>query len=294
MKLIKRSILIALIFIMALGITGSALEPPYSFGSSDPGELQHLLVRYITDFPAGPFGPANQPASRADYLEERRVLWPSITDPHFVFQQGTFRESSRGSGVNSSWFTWIDMTGGGAAPRTRLSVSIYYEYADPMEIYQTRFMHRNYAELMTLGGIYNGLPYFAHIYTMPNGDVYSVYNMVVLNLLVRVFDPEPFSESRMGLLRFDETGFILPVYVGEERQVIERLPPAEAEEAEDENNPDTEQPVNEINEILESISWPGLLLSTGVAAALVLPPVGIVVLIYSLIVRGTRRKRGSN
>ncbi|MCL2367543.1 MAG: hypothetical protein FWC72_00960 [Oscillospiraceae bacterium] len=154
MKLIKRGVLLALVFIITLSITSYALNPPYSLGSGDPEELKERLVQYIDDFPSGRFGPDNQPASRACHLEQRPVFWPSVTDPNLVFRWGSFRESSWGAGINYSSFSWIVQGSLGEWPRSYIAVSIYYEYTDPLEIYRTRFMGREYTEMLTHEGIY--------------------------------------------------------------------------------------------------------------------------------------------
>jgi len=62
-------------------------------------------------------------------------------------------------------------------------------------------------------GTYDGIPYYACTYASNDGSAYCRYNLKVGDLLVNVIDSEPFSKSRIGLIKFIKSKLQLPVYV---------------------------------------------------------------------------------
>ncbi|MCL2218223.1 MAG: hypothetical protein FWB91_14565 [Defluviitaleaceae bacterium] len=62
-------------------------------------------------------------------------------------------------------------------------------------------------------GVYNGNLFYGYSFTMPNGNIFSMYNVVVGDVLVTITKSRPFSESYLSLVVFEKIDIILPVYV---------------------------------------------------------------------------------
>jgi len=224
-KILKSCALIVLFFILLPSSRVYAISPPYGFGTRGcKYELQERLQEYIDLFMEGgnnfagrPFGHGNNRRNFAEYsLVHRHVIFPSVTDPDFFLYDIFFSEERWGDGINRSSFLFVERGtrwAGYLQDRSYIGVSFRYGYKNPLSVYRTRFSLNDANIVSVHEGVYNGNLFYGYSFTMPNGNIFSMYNVVVGDVLVTITKSRPFSESYLSLVVFEKIDIILPVYV---------------------------------------------------------------------------------
>lgn len=221
----KAYMLIALLFILMPHMTVYAIAPPYGYVTDDESDLMASFKEYVDYYPTGvEKGELGYGQSRQGYrLEQRRVIWPKVADPNFTVQSCGYGESRWGDGVNYTYTSFTETSNISETPNIR--VILYYDYSDPVEVYKTYFFNVDEeADMVAEEGFYNGMPYYAYTYINKlDGSHYCVYNLVMGDILINVHDAEPFSENRVGLIQYEETEILLPVYVNEQDYISNQI-----------------------------------------------------------------------
>ncbi|MCL2199157.1 MAG: S-layer homology domain-containing protein [Defluviitaleaceae bacterium] len=202
-------LIFVLFFVLFFGTTAYALAPPYSFGTWGSGgyTIVELLEQYIEQFLAGgnqfagrPFGHGNTRRNYNEYkVVFRTILFP-VRHGSLVTGSAFFQEERWGNGIDMGSF---DLG-------RSLHVSTRYGFSNPLDVYRNIAINRE-SIVSVHEGVFNGIPLYGYTFVRQNGDIYSTYNMVIGDVLVRVSQPRPFCED--DIMEMGETGLYLPVYV---------------------------------------------------------------------------------
>jgi hypothetical protein len=202
------------VFLGLLTVCPVALDPPYREYTADDGELMELLKDYIDKYTLGISGYGRK---REGYrYEQRQVIWPNAADSRLSVQSCEYGERRYGDGVNYIRISFFE------TEEIDISVTLYYDYADPVKIYKRYFGKPKNSKKTIEEGVYNCMPYFAETYVKSNGETFCHYNMVIGNILVSVYDAKPFSVERIGLIQYEATDILLPVFVNESNYLSEK------------------------------------------------------------------------
>jgi len=210
------------LLILTLCMTAYAMTPPYGYATNDINDMRVNLEKYISYYPEGSergdtgYGQSS-PESR---LEHRRVVLVDVEDPSLSLRWCGYRERAWGSGVNYIFAEFAETLDYEIPPD--MTVTLYYDYDDPSVVYQNHDSGDFIVSMTVEEGIYNGMPYSAATKINRNGVEFSMTQLVVGDILVTIYDSGPFAESRLGLLRFEETDMMLPVYILEQTGETEK------------------------------------------------------------------------
>lgn len=197
-------IIFSIVFVAALCMTAQALEPLHSWRADDENGLKKELENYIKEYPQV-LGTVHGYNERDGYhLRYKEVIWPEMIDTDFTLKSCMFAEVSWGSGADYFMFSYKK-----GWTEDNILVEIIYWYDDVnfgLEKYGAK-PNKAIAE-----GIYNNIPYYAYESVRDDRSIGYYYNLIINDVLINVRDCEPFTESRIDLIKYNETEFILPVY----------------------------------------------------------------------------------
>ena len=181
-------------------VTAYALEPPYCsdlFKTSD--DMLDSLKEYAEAFP----NVWNHPQIRdGDSLEWRRVILPEFEG--ILLVSCHYSEDGWGRGANYFYFEFAG----------DIRIFVYYSRINAA-ISHNFFSKAKGEKVTTHEGSCNDTPYYARTSKYADGEIRTVYTLLVGELLINMLDRHPFSEERLGMLHFEETKVLLPVYVHE-------------------------------------------------------------------------------
>jgi len=190
--------------LLAFCLSAAAETPTFSKYFDNEKDMIKSLKAYIKDYPDVFPNPLAFAEGNPDYhLENRQVLLPEITNPGVVLEQCGYGESSWGIGVNYLFYSFKNGSG------EQFRLLLYHGMS--AEQMQENFMQYRYNEAWTdiQQGVYNDMPYFAY----RDNDIDYRYYLLIGDIVVHVIDYEPFSESRIDLIRYKESKLFLPVFV---------------------------------------------------------------------------------
>ena|GEM_PF-2133026 len=200
-----------LIFVLPMNSTVYALTPPFGFWSNCLDEIKILLQDYIDRG-----GGYTRWGDIGCGIVYRNIIFPDVTDHNFFLYEMSFREEQWGGGVSVGSFTFVERGTrfhGYLQDRSYISVGIRFRYQNPLDYYRTNFALSRDSIVSTHEGIYNGKPFYGYSFAMPNGNIFSSFNMVVGGFLVSVTKSRPFSEDSLRLVVFEETDILYPIDV---------------------------------------------------------------------------------
>ena len=219
-------VILAVTFVLALVVPVHALEPLHGWYADNESDLKEELEKYIAEYPKG-LGEIYG-ADRNFSLKYKPVLWPEMTDLDFTLGSCKFAEVQWGSGADYFNFYYAKESTG-----EYISVTLNYWYDDVNFGLNSHYVPRpeKDEEMTTAEGVYKDMPYCAWTYNRNDGVSFYSYNLIIGDVLVNVRDCEPFTESRIDLIQYEETEFMLPVYVQTNEQLIAQREAYEAERA---------------------------------------------------------------
>ena len=200
--------------LLASCFTAQALEPPYGSGIFySEQEMIASLRAYIDDFPNG--HPHSSDFVRVNtefnhyHLEKRQVILPRLTG--FELESCSYADSYWDSGVNYCHFSFENA-------EEAIHLFIYYHMRAKDMPNSIDSLKRQYSKLKTIQeGNYNGMYYYAY---REKDTGRNLYDLIIGDALVTVYDSQPFQESRIDLIHYEKTGLMLPVFVFDDDYVI--------------------------------------------------------------------------
>jgi len=149
-------------------------------------------------------------------VERRKVYWGNVKDSNLHMIYAEYGEEDWGRGISEIKTAFA--TASDREIPAQMIITLEYRHNDPNEIYQTHYKTDFIVSMVVQEGVHKGMPYSAATKINKNGVEFSLINIVLGDILVRVYEDKPFDVKRLDDLQFIETDLMLPVYVYGEEQ----------------------------------------------------------------------------